>query len=495
MSFVDIRFLLFLPAVFLLHYAVPVRARWLVLLVASYIFYMAWKPEYGVLLLCITAIDYVCALRIHDNTNPHIRRAWLITSLICNLGILFFFKYFNFLTGAVLAAVHALHGGSGVPFLTVLLPIGISFHVFQSLSYTFDVYRKHVVPTAHFGKFALYVSFFPQLVAGPIERPTGLLRQINEGVTFDLDRARTGMQLIAWGFFKKLVIADNLAPAVNAVYANPDQFSGPTVLLTLVFFSYQIYCDFSGYTDIARGVARLFGYELMLNFNRPYASQSIAEFWRRWHISLSSWFREYVYFPLGGSRAGTIVTYRNLAVTFLLSGLWHGASWTFVVWGGLNALYMIVSDATSELRTLIFRIMLRGRGTRIHAVWRTLCTFALVSCTWVFFRAPDFSSALHLFSRIPKEWGVFVTQLTSLSGIQHSLFMDTSLATLEGVPIAILSVALLETIDLVRSRGAIRPFMRRVPRALRLAVYCTASICILIFGQFSTAIPFIYFQF
>jgi D-alanyl-lipoteichoic acid acyltransferase DltB (MBOAT superfamily) len=495
MSFVDIRFLVFLPVVTAVYYLLPERFRWLFLLVSSYVFYMAWKPEYGVLLLCITAIDYACALRIADNTDKNIRRAWLLVSFAANLGILFFFKYFNFVLGSYGAIAHALGSGATVPVLDVLLPIGISFHVFQSLSYTIEVYRGSVRPTTHFGKLALYVSFFPQLVAGPIERPTHLLNEILEGRRFDLDRARRGTKLILWGFFKKLVIADNLAPAVNAAFAAPDQFSGPSLMIAAAMFSYQIYCDFSGYTDIARGVATLFGYELVLNFNRPYASRSVAEFWRRWHISLSSWFRDYVYIPLGGSRVSSSRRFGNLLVTFLLSGLWHGAAWTFVIWGALNALYMIISDITRPSRSRITQFVFRGPLERLHVAWQIICTFSIISVTWVFFRATDLASALYMIGRFGTGLGSFASDLLSLSGIKHAILFDTSLSVLQGVPIALVGIVILETIDYMRAHGILPRIMGRLPRTARLFAYSAATVFVLVCGQFATSVPFIYFQF
>jgi alginate O-acetyltransferase complex protein AlgI len=495
MSFVDIRFLVFLPVVWILHFLLPKRLRWVLLLIASYIFYMAWKPIYGLLLFCITALDYVAALGIARSTTQHERRAWLGLSLAGNLGILFTFKYFNFLVGSFVTALHALGTGIDAPLLSLLLPIGISFHVFQSISYTIDVYLGRAEATRHFGKFALYVSFFPQLVAGPIERPGGLLAQILAEPSFRLDRARSGALLILWGFFKKLVIADNIAPAVAAVFSAPDTFTGPSIMIAAALFSYQIYCDFSGYTDIARGVAKLFGYDLMLNFNRPYASQSISEFWRRWHISLSAWFREYVYIPLGGNRGGTILKYRNLAVTFLLSGLWHGAAWTFVVWGGLNALYMIVSDATIVVRGVVTSFIFRGPFTRMLGVWRTICTFSIVTVTWIFFRAANFHTAWYMITHLGSGFGTFATSVTTLSGIQANVLMGTSISALECVPVGIMGIVALESVDYLRAHGIFHGFAQRVPRPVRLGFYGLAAFSILIFGQFSTAIPFIYFQF
>jgi alginate O-acetyltransferase complex protein AlgI len=495
MSFVDFRFLAFLPIVMGIHYLLPQRFRWALLLVASYVFYMAWKPEYGLLLLLITTIDFVAGIQMGKERSARERRAWLCLSLAGNLGILFTFKYFNFAFGSLQSLLRAFGNHAALPALSLLLPIGISFHVFQSVSYTIEVYLRRVEPTRHFGKFALYVSFFPQLVAGPIERPTHLLRQINEGRSFVLDDARNGAKLIVWGFFKKLVIADNLAPAVAAVYAAPSHFPGPSLMIVAAFFSYQIYCDFSGYTDIARGTAKLFGYDLMLNFNRPYASQSVREFWQRWHISLSTWFRDYLYIPLGGNRVPELRHYENLMVTFLLSGLWHGANWTFVAWGGMNGGYLVLSDLTKPVRDTMTRTVFRGPFQMLLGCCRTVFTFSLVSLTWVFFRSPDFTTAAYMLTHMTTGVRSFLASLTSLAGLQHVVFMGTTVSAPMGLPAALCGIVVLEVVDYYRAHGVFGPALARVARPMRFALYGAGAFCVLAFGRFASSVPFIYFQF
>jgi alginate O-acetyltransferase complex protein AlgI len=348
--FNSLQFVFFFPAVVALYFATPARFRWVLLLAASYYFYAAWKPEYLVLIFASTTVDYACARGMGAWGSDRVRRLLLYASITANIGMLFAFKYLNFFSEsarAVLAEFNIFHG---VPTFDLLLPVGISFYTFQSLSYTIDVYRGQTKPERHFGIFALYVSFFPQLVAGPIERSYRLLPQFFEHRGFDGPRITSGLRLMLWGFFMKLVIADRLAVYVNEVYSNPQAFAPSTLLLATYFFAFQIFCDFAGYSSIAIGAARVLGYELMQNFNRPYFAASIREFWGRWHISLSTWFRDYLYLPLGGNRVERRRWYLNLLVVFIVSGLWHGAAWTFIVWGALHGSYLVVSLVTSGVR-------------------------------------------------------------------------------------------------------------------------------------------------
>lgn len=342
MLFNSYRFLLFFPAVFLLYWGLPFRFRKYMLLIASYYFYMCWKPEFIVLILLSTAIDYFCGLNIEKNrTSPKRMKLCLAASLCMNLGLLFFFKYLNFFGETLTALCRAVSIPFTAPALNLILPVGISFYTFQTLSYTIDVYRGKLAPERDFVTFALFVSFFPQLVAGPIEKASNLLPQLKEEHAFSYENAAYGLKLMAWGFFKKLVIADRLASLlVDPVFNNPADYSGGAFLIAAAAFAFQIYCDFGGYSDIARGCAKTMGVELMINFKAPYFARSLTDFWRRWHISLTSWFREYVYIPLGGNRKGLPKKLLFTTITFFLSGLWHGAGWTFVVWGLLQALYL-----------------------------------------------------------------------------------------------------------------------------------------------------------
>jgi D-alanyl-lipoteichoic acid acyltransferase DltB (MBOAT superfamily) len=324
-------FALFFPVVVFLYFAVQSRHRWALLLAASCVFYMAAIPAYILILAFTIGTDYVAGLLI-ERARGRWRAVWLAASVAANLGVLFFFKYYDFAVGSAGPLARML--GMPVPSpLNLILPIGLSFHTFQALSYTIEVYRGRYPAERHLGIFALYVMFFPQLVAGPIERPAHLLPQFREDHRFDPAKARDGLRLMAWGLLKKVVIADRLAIITNQVFLAPTTYAGPHLTLATLAFAYQIYCDFSGYTDIARGSARVIGFELRRNFNSPYAAASVQEFWRRWHMSLSTWFRDYVYIPLGGSRQGDARRDRNVIVTFLASALWHGANWTFLVWG------------------------------------------------------------------------------------------------------------------------------------------------------------------
>ncbi|MCB0064655.1 MAG: MBOAT family protein, partial [Caldilineaceae bacterium] len=338
MLFNSLQFIIFFPAVVTIYFLLPHRYRWLLLLAASYYFYAAWQIEYTLLIFISTAVDYAMAHLMAQSEKLWHRRAYLGVSLLVNLGLLFGFKYFNFFNESVRATLNLFNIFYNVPAFQVLLPVGISFYTFQTLSYTIDVYRGKLAPERHFGRFALYVAFFPQLVAGPIERATHLLPQFHQPMTFNQTRIASGLRLLLWGMFKKVVIADRLALYVNQVYDHPGDHGALTLLIASYFFAFQIYCDFSGYSDIAIGAARVMGFDLMENFRQPYMARSIAGFWRRWHISLSTWFRDYLYIPLGGNRVARWRWYSNLFLVFLVSGLWHGAAWHFVIWGALHGL-------------------------------------------------------------------------------------------------------------------------------------------------------------
>ncbi|MDT7604999.1 MAG: alginate O-acetyltransferase complex protein AlgI, partial [Acidobacteriota bacterium] len=341
MLFNSLHFLIFFPVVTTLFFVLPHRLRWAMLLAASCYFYMVFKPLYILILAFTIIVDYTAGILIEDAKGRR-RKAYLVASICANVGVLAFFKYYNFLNGSLREALGALHLAAPVPpLLHILLPIGLSFHTFQSLSYTIEVYRGRHPAERHAGIFALYVMFYPQLVAGPIERPQNLLHQFHERHYFDYPRVVAGLQLMLWGMFKKVVIADRLSPFVNLVYDDPHSYRGVSFIVATIFFAFQIYCDFSGYSDIALGAAQVMGFTLMKNFDRPYFSKSISEFWKRWHISLSTWFRDYVYLSLGGNRVSRPRWYFNLFFTFLVSGLWHGANWTYVIWGALNGVYLI----------------------------------------------------------------------------------------------------------------------------------------------------------
>jgi alginate O-acetyltransferase complex protein AlgI len=395
MSFDSIQFLVFFPIVIALYFIIPFKKRWILLLIASYYFYMCWRVDYIILIMISTIIDYICSNQMSKINLKQKRKKWLIISLISNLGILFGFKYFNFFSEEIQILFNHYNIFYEVPFFNVLLPVGISFYTFQTLSYTIDVYNNKTPAQKHLGVFAVYVSFFPQLVAGPIERSNHLLPQFFKEHKFSYDRVKSGLQKMLWGFFKKLVIANNLAILVNGVYNNVDNYTGAALLVATIFFTFQIYCDFSGYSDIAIGTARVMGFELRENFKRPYFSKSIQEFWQRWHITLSSWFKDYLYIPLGGNRVVKWKWYYNIIITFLLSGLWHGAEWTFIIWGALHGIYLVFSITLNSPKKYLSEII-RKYSPKLNNIFDVTITFILVAFAWIFFRANNLDDALYV---------------------------------------------------------------------------------------------------
>jgi alginate O-acetyltransferase complex protein AlgI len=386
MLFNSIHFFLFFIIVTPLYFLLPHKFRWMLLLGASCYFYMAFVPVYILILGFTIVIDYFAGILL-ESTEGKKRKYWLIASLIANIGVLTIFKYYNFLNNNLSEFLSTLGYENTIPSLSILLPIGLSFHTFQAMSYTIEVYRGKQKAERHFGIYSLYVMFYPQLVAGPIERPQNLIHQFYEKHYFEYERVVEGLKMMLWGLFMKLVIADRLAIYVNAVYNNADQHGGKTLALATVFFAFQIYCDFAGYSNMAIGAARVMGFKLMTNFNRPYFSRSISEFWKRWHISLSTWFRDYLYISLGGNRVTIPRWYLNLFIVFAISGLWHGANWTFIIWGALNGFYLIFAIVTEKWRNRFNKFLYLDRMPKIHRVLQILITFCLLCFAWVFFRA------------------------------------------------------------------------------------------------------------
>lgn len=360
---------------------------------------MAFIPIYILILGFTIFIDYYAGLYIEAAKGKK-RKLFLIISLIANIGVLAVFKYYNFLNDNFAFLFQFFGFEYPIPYLNIILPIGLSFHTFQAMSYTIEVFRGHQKAEKHFGIYALYVMFYPQLVAGPIERPQNLLHQFREKFEFNYARVVDGLKLMLWGFFKKIVVADRLAIYVNAVYGNSDQHNGVTLIVATIFFAFQIYCDFSGYSDIAIGAAKVMGFKLMLNFNRPYFSKSISEFWRRWHISLSTWFRDYLYISLGGNRVSIPHWYLNLFLVFLISGLWHGANWTYIIWGSLNGLYLIFSIFTSNFRSKVLEITKIIKFPRFLNLIQIIFTFVLSCIAWIFFRASSTNEALNILYKV-----------------------------------------------------------------------------------------------
>jgi alginate O-acetyltransferase complex protein AlgI len=394
MVFTSLEYLLFLPLVALVYFLTPRKGRWLWLLIASYFFYMYWKPYYIILIVGSTLVDYWAAISIEESKNQKKRKSFLLLSVVANLGLLFAFKYFNFFSGQTTELIQHYDTTFQGFKLDVLLPVGISFYTFQTLAYTIDVYRGYTKAERHIGKYALYVTFFPQLVAGPIERSKDLLSQFHFDYQFNYQRVVEGLRLILWGFFKKIVIADRLGLMVDKVYMQPDVYQGGVVWLASVFFLFQIYCDFSAYTDIAIGSARVLGIKLSKNFdNRVYAITSFGKFWREWHITLTSWFRDYVYFPLVSIRATYYWIIMAGIVTFALNGLWHGAEWTFLIWGTLNGLYIAGEEFFKKPRDQFYLYFGWEQGHRYRNFSSFLICFALANFSIIFFRAFNIENA------------------------------------------------------------------------------------------------------
>ena len=396
MLFNTIDFAIFLPAVVLIYYLIPPKFRWVLLLAASYYFYMSWKVEYILLIVVSTLVDYFSGIKMGKLEERRSRLPWLILSLCINLGLLFSFKYFNFATENLNVLFSKVGLAGKIPMHELLLPVGISFYTFQTLSYSIDVYFGRQKAEKHLGYFALYVSFFPQLVAGPIERYSRLAPQLRERHILSYDNLVNGLRLILYGLFIKMVIADNISPIVDQIYANPENFASGHVLTGIFLYSFQIYSDFFGYSTIAIGSALLLGVRIMDNFKSPYLAKNISEFWQRWHISLSTWFRDYLYFPLGGNRVSKYRWVLNILVVFLVSGLWHGANWTFIIWGLLFGLIYLIEHVLNRSLKLQKEHSAYSAGHLLLA----LKTFFLVTILWVFFRSQSFGDAMHIFKLI-----------------------------------------------------------------------------------------------
>lgn len=395
MLFNSIQFVIFFIVVFVLYYSLPNKFRWYLLLASSIVFYCFWIPIYLFYLAYLIIIDYFAALLLESTTNLKYRRILLIASLLSNFGLLFYFKYFNFFGSSANSILQFFNFQFLIPHLQIILPLGISFHVFQSVGYVIDVYKKKINAEKSFQKFALFVMFFPQLVAGPIERAGNLLPQFGKYYAFNYEKIIFGLRLMLWGYFKKIVIADSLAPFVNQIYAQPTEFQGFPLIVATVFFAFQVYGDFSGYSDIARGAAYCLGIDLTQNFKRPFFSHSILELWKRWNISMTQWFRDYIYIPLGGNRVSTPRWCYNILITFFLSGLWHGANWTFALWGTLHGGYIVFSDIIRRIWGA-FQIHCSTVVKNIFSFLSIPITFFFFCIAVVFFRAQTFGDALHI---------------------------------------------------------------------------------------------------
>jgi alginate O-acetyltransferase complex protein AlgI len=482
MLFNSLDFAIFLPIVFILYWFVTGRNLKLqnfLIVAASYLFYGWWDWRFLSLILFSTLVDYSVGLKLKAEDDQTKRKILLWISILVNLGFLGFFKYYNFFLDNFITAFSFFGSEIKANSLNIILPVGISFYTFQTLSYTIDVYKRKLEPTKDFIMFSAFVSFFPQLVAGPIERATHLLPQFYKKRTFDYSKSVDGMRQILWGLFKKVVIADNCAEYADQIFNNSADLNGSTLVLGALFFTFQIYGDFSGYSDIAIGTSRLFGFDLMQNFNFPYFSRDIAEFWRRWHISLSTWFRDYLYIPLGGSRGGTRMKVRNTFIIFIVSGFWHGANWTFIAWGALNAIYFLPLLLTNNNRNNL-EIIAEGKlFPDLKEFLLMLLTFSLTVFAWIFFRANNIGHAISIISEI----------------LSSSLFL---MPKFDGMRSALTTIILVAIFVLVEWKGregryAIHNLGIKWKRPIRYVLYYI--IIITIFWFSSNEQQFIYFQF
>ena len=495
MLFNSFEFLIFFPSVVALYFLLPHRFRWVLLLLASYVFYMFWRVDYAIILVVSTLIDYTTGRMMaqYADDEKKKRKPWLWVSLISNLGILFAFKYYNFFGTAAEDLSTLLGMNYAAPVFKLLLPMGISFYTFQTMSYSIDVYYGRVKAERHLGIFALFVTFFPQLVAGPIERAGNLLDQLKQRHEFDYQRVTDGLKLMGWGLFKKVVIADRLAVMVNQVYNNPESYEGIPLMLATFFFALQIYCDFSGYSDIAIGAAQVMGFRLMENFKRPYFSKSISEFWGRWHISLSTWFRDYLYIPLGGNRVVKWRWYYNLFIVFLVSGLWHGANWTFIVWGALHGFYLIFAEMTKKQRNSLVDRLGFTKWPTLYNLLQVSTTFALVCLAWVFFRANSIGDAWYITTHM---FSGFVESIMKV-GFNVDGFRYKWLLLEQPIIEIIVSfgfIISMELIHYIQRQRSVRKIVSQFPFIYRWSLYSFFIFVLLFFGKFTSS-EFIYFQF
>ncbi|MFA6403646.1 MAG: MBOAT family O-acyltransferase [Salinivirgaceae bacterium] len=482
MLFNSLSFAIFLPIVFMLYWFVAkenLRLQNALLLVSSYFFYACWDWRFMFLLIFSTLLDYFTGIKIHEAADRNKKLFWLWLSIGVNLGFLGFFKYYNFFAESFADGLSLIGFEANLGSLQVILPVGISFYTFHGLSYVIDLYKNRIKPERNYIDYSVFVSFFPLLVAGPIERATHLLPQILKKREFDYAKAVDGLRQILWGLFKKIVIADNCAEYANTIFNHSADLSGSTHVLGALFFTFQIYCDFSGYSDIALGTARLFGIDLLRNFAFPYFSRDIAEFWRRWHISLSSWFKDYLYIPLGGSKGGMWMKIRNTFIIFLVSGFWHGANWTFIVWGFLNALYIMPSIVFNTHRNNL-DIVARGKYLpTLQEFSAIMLTFGLTVFAWIFFRA---ANVTHAFS--------YISEIFSRSLFTVPVFPGSGKA----IPIALLTVIFIIIEWLGREQQyAIAHLSIKWKKPFRFSFYYAIIILIFLFGGKEQ--QFIYFQF
>lgn len=498
MLFNSIDFLIFFPIVVLVYFLMPQRFRYLWLLGASYYFYMSWNPRYALLILTSTAVTWGSGLFLSSavkGTGSGRKRKWCLAGcLAVNLGILFLFKYYFFAASSIEKIFSFFHISLQTPALDLLLPVGISFYTFQALGYVLDVWRGEIPAEKNFLRYALFVSFFPQLVAGPIERSGNLMHQLYEPHAFDAERVKDGLLLMGWGFFQKLVIADRIAILVTDVYDHFSDYSGMQITLATILFAFQIYCDFGGYSDIAVGAARVMGFTLTKNFKSPYYAVSVSEFWRNWHISLTTWFRDYIYIPLGGNRCGRLKKYRNILLTFAISGLWHGARWSFVIWGVLNGLYQVAGDITKPLRAGLLKRLHIHTNCGSYRLFQRVVTFLFVDFAWLFFRAEGFGIALRMLRH-----GIANPGVISFFSQDTLLGINTMALSEKNFHVMLSGLMLLMCVDWLKKRKVdFKAILARQNIWFRWLVYYGLIFTVLIFGIYGPAYDastFIYFQF
>jgi alginate O-acetyltransferase complex protein AlgI len=484
MLFNSFHFLVFFPIVVGLYYALPQKFRWTLLLIASYYFYMSWKAEYIILIVVSTVVDFIAGLAIENADAKKKKKLWLFLSLFVNLGLLFTFKYWDFFNESIRETLNLFSIQFDPTTLKLLLPVGISFYTFQTLSYTIDIYYGKIKPIKHLGIFATYVSFFPQLVAGPIERAKHLIPQFYNKVVFEYERVKNGLLLMLWGFFVKIVIADRLAILVNTVYKHDDSHNylldhtGTSLFIASFFFMFQLYLDFSAYSNIAIGAARVLGFDLQSNFRRPYWATSISDFWHRWHISLSTWFRDYVYIPLGGNKRGVKRHLINLLITFVLSGVWHGASWNFVLWGLLNGLFLIAQVFIDRRKT-----SKKPKTSFLKRLLQSAVVMLLWGSSLIFFRAQTFDDAIYVFQNI------------SLTGWDNLYELGLTASEFKFVFYCLVSIYIL---DYIQEKKDVYKLLAGRNIVFRFAVYITAILMIIYLGAYGEDVSdnqFLYFQF
>ena len=485
MLFNSFTFLLFFPIVTLIYFLLPHKLRWFHLLIASCVFYMAFIPIYILILFLTIVVDYIAGILI-ENAEGSRRKLFLAMSILANVGILGFFKYYNFFADNVNGLFSWTHVHAALPFLRIILPIGLSFHTFQAMSYTIEVYRRNQKPERHFGIYALYVMFYPQLVAGPIERPQNMLHQFHEKHEFKYSEVVAGLRMMLWGLFKKAVIADRLALFTDPVFDSPHNYSATVLVIATVFFAFQVFCDFSGYSNIALGAARVMGFKLMVNFNWPYSAKSISEFWRRWHISLSTWLSDYIYTPISVSLRdhGLLAVIFASLTTFLISGIWHGAAWHYILWGALHGVAIAYEVLTKKTRKKIFKKLPIAVGNAIGVV----CTFSYVCFSYIFFRANNVADAFYIVRQLPTAFkecaGIVIGRLPA---------MHLPLANAR-VILCVITIVILQLIRIIQNKRSLDVVLQNQPWYLRWGVYYFFVFMVLYMGVFQDR-QFIYFQF